>query len=239
MTAMRYISDDVFEEAVRKELNNTASSEDESILWENEDTINRWKKILETMKATAENLVKRWEEEYTQEESKYLNAQIYTLPEWQRYCKEHAKNIRDVKQRILMLNEKIAVIWQYFNDKKENNLLTVVTSHISDEQVQKALQELDTRSAKMLEYQEKRAKYQENWRKGLQHGMYFATLNMGELWKLGFSHEEAEKILKEFVVKEIRPWTTKAEKYDDLLSLPDFRVFLYEKGYFAGPKNEE
>lgn len=234
MTAV-YIDADHFNEMVKKELNGLADAETVRFLWQDRSTLNRWKTVLEEMKETTEELLKKWNAEYSQEEDRFQQARIYKLPEWNLFCEKHDKRMKEARARLKTVKERLAQIWAFFNENKEQELFSTIAPVANLEEVQAAIQEFRERQSRLLEYQEKQTALTELWGAGYNLGANYSIYCMRELGELGYDFTSAFRIVQEFLRVKVKPWIPNC-RGQFAEPPPDFREFMYEHGYHTGPK---
>lgn len=226
-----------FEDLVRRELNGNATYEDETALWANHQIIQRWFNLLKEMKQSAEGLLEQWEAQFQEEERKFQAARVYKLPDWQRFCEDHAAKVRRYRDMLTRVESRMTRIYEYFNTRQEERLYEQVL-HGTPVQVEEALQELHRLQQKRLVFEEKQAAYSENWGYGFKHGMMLSTKYYRELLKLGWSAEDSAKILRRYANTEIQSWIPYARGHDKQ-ELPDFHVWLIDHNYHCGPLGKQ
>jgi hypothetical protein len=226
-----------FEALVRKELKGEASYEEETLLWSDPPTIQRWMDLLSEMEKGSQENLKMWEDQYRQEEYKYINARIYRRTEWEEFCANHAQRVSIHREALGRIRVKKAKIYEYFSQNKETRLMQQVLDG-SPEQSDDALAKLEEMYAKRLEYERRQSDYAVNWGFGFRHGGQLFIKHYKELLKLGWSVDEAAEIIRQYANGPVTTWIPfcrGAEKQD----IPDFRVFLYNNHYHLGPVSEE
>jgi hypothetical protein len=231
MAAIFIPSDDLFE-IVKKELHNTATAEEEHILWQDRN-LSTWMSMLRDMESNGKDALRKWEEEYREKEGVYQRARTIKLPEWQLFCEKHDKRVKDTQKMLQLVRNRKQRLHSYFNEHKENNLYDLLETGTPTE-VQEALDKLQETQSKIALYQQQQLEYAVLWGSALVFGHLKAVSYCQELIHLGFSIDQAAAIIREYVNFQLKAWVPHS-RGPNHQEIPDFKQFLFERGYHTGP----